>query len=97
MVIMAPTHALAQEPHLTASAIIEYPFICREGGSGTRAVFQQYLTQQGIADDAMVVSLELASPEAIKGVVESGMGLSVVSLISLAKELKLGSLSCCAT
>lgn len=92
VVIMAPKHPLAQARKLPASSILEYPFICREEGSGTRAVFQQYLKQQGITANEMIVSLELASPEAIKGVVESGMGLAVVSLASLKKELKLRSL-----
>ena len=36
--------------------------------------------------------MELGSPEAIKGVVETGIGIAIMSRASVAKELKLGSL-----
>jgi len=36
--------------------------------------------------------MELGSPEAIKGVVETGLGVSIVSRATVAKERKLGTL-----
>lgn len=36
--------------------------------------------------------MELGSPEAVKGAVEAGMGISVVSRATIQKELKLGTL-----
>jgi len=37
--------------------------------------------------------MELGSPEAIKGVVETGMGIAIVSRATVLRELKLGSLA----
>ncbi|MFW5723923.1 MAG: LysR substrate-binding domain-containing protein, partial [Halochromatium sp.] len=36
--------------------------------------------------------MELGSPEAVKGAVEAGMGVSIVSKTTVQKELKLGTL-----
>ncbi|MCW8891153.1 MAG: LysR substrate-binding domain-containing protein, partial [Sedimenticola sp.] len=42
--------------------------------------------------DDLNISMELGSPEAVKGAVEAGMGISVVSRATIQKELKLGTL-----
>ena len=39
----------------------------------------------------MKIGMELGSPEALKGAVEAGMGLSILSRASVKKELKLKS------
>jgi len=70
--------------------MLEYPFICREEGSGTREVIAEHLKDQGVSKHALKSCLELGSPEAIKGAIQAGMGVSVLSSVSLAKELKLG-------
>jgi DNA-binding transcriptional LysR family regulator len=36
--------------------------------------------------------MELGSPEAVKGAVEAGMGISIVSRATIQKEIKLGTL-----
>jgi len=36
--------------------------------------------------------MELGSPESIKGAVEAGMGVAIISLATVQKELKLGTL-----
>jgi DNA-binding transcriptional LysR family regulator len=36
--------------------------------------------------------MELGSPEAVKGAVEAGMGISITSRATISKELQLGSL-----
>ncbi len=36
--------------------------------------------------------MELGSPEAVKGAVEAGMGISILSRATIDKEIKLGSL-----
>ncbi|MEI6414190.1 MAG: LysR substrate-binding domain-containing protein, partial [Pseudomonadota bacterium] len=38
------------------------------------------------------VAIELGSPEAVKGAVEAGMGVSIVSRATIQKELRLGTL-----
>ena len=90
--IVPPDHPEAGRETLTYEALINYPFICREEGSGTREVISEYLNAVDCGEDALNVSMELGSPEAVKGAVETGMGISVVSLATVQKELRLGTL-----
>jgi len=90
--IMPPNHPLASSDTLTPQQLVPYPFICREEGSGTREVITEYLHEHANGDD-LKICLELGSPEAIKGAVEAGMGISIMSLSTVAKELKLESLA----
>jgi len=50
------------------------------------------MVELGLDRNNLNVSLELGSPESIKGAVEAGMGISIVSVATLEKELKLGTL-----
>lgn len=92
VLIVPPNHELAKHESVKFKDILNYSFICREEGSGTREVILDYLYSLGMDKHAMNTCLELGSPEAVKGAVEAGMGVSVVSIASIAKELKLGSL-----
>jgi DNA-binding transcriptional LysR family regulator len=46
-----------------------------------------------MAPEDLNIVMELGSPEAIKGVVETGIGVAIMSRATVAKELKLGSLA----
>jgi len=88
--IVPPNHDLAERESIQIDELLEYPFICREEGSGTREVINDYLNQN--CNTALNISMELGSPEAVKGAVEAGMGVSVVSRATIQKELKLDTL-----
>ena len=90
VVVVPPDHELADLKSVSVEKMLEYPFICREEGSGTREVIAEHLKDQGVSKHALKSCLELGSPEAIKGAIQAGMGVSVLSSVSLAKELKLG-------
>lgn len=90
VLICSPKHKLAKARRVTAAEVAAEPFVSREPGSGTREVADQYFQQNRIAPDAINVVMELGSPEAIKGVVETGLGVSILSRATVAKELKLG-------
>lgn len=90
VLICAPAHPLAGRSAVPAAEIAEHPFVSREDGSGTREFADRYFRQCGIAADDLEIVMELGSPEAIKGVVATGMGVSIVSRATVAKELKLG-------
>ena len=92
VVIMPNDHMLASEKKLRVEDFITYPFICREHGSGTQEVITNYVDKYGNGED-LNVCFELSSPEAIKGAVEAGMGLSIVSRATIIKELQLGTLT----
>ncbi|WP_303906720.1 selenium metabolism-associated LysR family transcriptional regulator [Thiohalomonas denitrificans] len=92
VLIVPPGHELADRDSVPISALLEYPYICREEGSGTREVILDQLKQTSIDSANLDVVMELGSPEAVKGAVEAGMGISIVSRATIAKELELGTL-----
>jgi DNA-binding transcriptional LysR family regulator len=49
--------------------------------------------EQKVTPSDMNFSLELGSPEAIKGAVEAGMGITILSRAIIGKELKLNMLA----
>lgn len=85
-------HPKADRKRITLDELLEYPFICREEGSGTREVIAEYMNTSPDCNACMNVAMELGSPEAVKGAVEAGMGISVVSNATIQKELRLGTL-----
>ncbi len=92
VLIVPPNHVLATREVVPLSEIIDHPFICREEGSGTREVMIEHMNQVGVSSNDLNVVMELGSLEAIKGAVEAGMGVSILSSATIQKELKLGSL-----
>jgi len=90
--ICPPDHALAKKGSITAGEIVGLPFLCREEGSGTREVINEYLEQNDIQPHDLNLCMEFGSPEAIKSAVEAGLGVSIVSRATVGKELKLGTL-----
>lgn len=91
-VIVPPDHALADARSLKIAEILDYPFIVREEGSGTRDVITSYLEKCSQDPATLNIAIELGNPEAIKGAVEAGMGVSIISRATLHKEIQLGSL-----
>ncbi len=68
------------------------PQIFREEGSGTRRVVEAALRQAKIPLKKLHIAMELDSTEAIKEVIEAGLGVGFVSARAIQKELKLGTL-----
>lgn len=84
LVVLAPRHhPLAQEKNIPLSHLEGEPFIMREPGSGTRKAVQKLFDEQGIS---VKVRLEIGSNEAIKQAIAGGLGISVLSLHTLALE-----------
>lgn len=90
--VLSPQHPLAGKGSIKMEELLQFSYICREEGSGTREVITEYMNEQDINSSQVHVSMELGSPESIKGAVEAGMGVSIVSRATVQKELKLGTL-----
>ncbi|MEM7406753.1 MAG: LysR family transcriptional regulator [Pseudomonadota bacterium] len=90
--VLPPGHDLAGRDTVALSDLLAYPYIAREEGSGTRGVIMEYLRASGFSPENLNVCIELGSPESIKGAVESGMGISILSSTTISKELKIGTL-----
>jgi LysR family transcriptional regulator, low CO2-responsive transcriptional regulator len=87
VLVTAPGHRFARAEEVPATALADEPFIVREADSGTRAVLQEYLDEYRIQPKFL---MEMPSNEAIKQAVMAGMGVSLLSLHTLALELKTG-------
>jgi DNA-binding transcriptional LysR family regulator len=91
-VVCSPRHALAKEASVAPQRLTEHNYITREPGSGTRDVVDHYLQKAGLAPDALQVVMEAGSPEAMKGLVATGLGFAIMSRAAVAKEVRLGEL-----
>jgi DNA-binding transcriptional LysR family regulator len=90
--VVPPNHEFANLETMHIKDLLRYPYICREEGSGTREVILEYLDQLGLVKEELNIIMELGSPEALKGAVEAGIGVTIISRATLNKELKLGTL-----
>ncbi len=87
VLIAAPRHPLATGGPLTLAALAECPLLMHEPGSGTRAVTERALAAKGIR---LRPAMTLASSEAIKHAVASGVALAFLSAQAIRTELKAG-------
>ena len=92
MVICPPGHELAGFESVVPEQMLPFPYISRESGSGTREVVDDYFRHSGVLPEDLHLVMELGSPEAIKGAVETGMGIAVLSNATVKKEIRLGDL-----
>jgi DNA-binding transcriptional LysR family regulator len=92
VLICPPGHRFASAASVKPREFAGEPFVSRELGSGTREFMDQYLRSCNVAPEDLNAVMELGSPEAIKGVVETGLGVSIVSRATVVKERKLGTL-----
>ncbi|MBD2019974.1 LysR family transcriptional regulator [Leptolyngbya sp. FACHB-36] len=76
-------HPLTREKNIPLKRVAEEPFIMREPGSGTRKSIQKMFDEQGLA---LNVKLDLGSNEAIKQAIAGGLGISALSLHTMALE-----------
>lgn len=89
-VVCAPSHPLARLKAVTPQALVEHAYVGREPGSGTREVIDHYLQKEGVAPDSLQLVMELGSPEAIKGLLSTGNGFSIMSRATNVKESRAG-------
>jgi DNA-binding transcriptional LysR family regulator len=92
-VVVAPGHALAKLKSVTPKQLVGHAYISREPGSGTREFTDIYLRKAGLEPGQLKAVMELGSPEAIKGVVGTGLGFAILSRATVEKEQRLGELA----
>ena len=92
VVVCSSSHPLAQHKSVTPKQLLEYPYISRESGSGTREVTDAYFQKAGVRPESLNVVMELGSPEALKGLVATGLGFTIMSRATVQKETRLGEL-----
>jgi len=84
--ITGPDDPLAAAGPVQASALAHRPWLLREPGSGTRALGEQFLSEQGLSPR----TLTLGSNGAIKQAARAGLGVSLLSRAAVEAELRAG-------
>ncbi|MBT2286234.1 LysR family transcriptional regulator [Paenibacillus polymyxa] len=88
--IVPAGHDLAKRSKVNIEDVMNYPFVLREKGSGTRQVMEDQLQKKKIDPQNMNVVMELGSTGAVKSAVEAGVGITMLSPSSVQHELALG-------
>ena len=83
-------HPLASREEILLEEALEYPFVLREQGSGTRLVMEEQLKKKNFDLNKMKIVMELGSTGAVKSAVEAGLGISFLSSSSVKHEVALG-------
>jgi DNA-binding transcriptional LysR family regulator len=86
--IVTSDHKWAQEKHIAPDLIFKEPFIVRERGSGTLKSIKLSLKEKGFSSENLNIIAELGSTEAVIQGIKSKVGISILSTIAVAEQLK---------
>ena len=68
--------------------LFEHPMLCRENGSGTREIFENYLHEYNYSFENFISVSEFTSPHLIKKLLLDGLGISVLYKTVVEKEIQ---------
>jgi DNA-binding transcriptional LysR family regulator len=86
VVIVPEHHVWAKRSSVTLDELAAERMITREWGSGTRKVMELALEEAGLKPDELNITMELGSTQAIKQAVAVGLGVSVISILTVRQE-----------
>lgn len=89
---VSPKHDFAMRCEVTIDDVLKGNLILREKGSGTRVVFENKLAETGYNINNLNAYMEIGSIQAIKSLVESNLGYSIISREAIKKELSQGTI-----
>ncbi|HFC53685.1 MAG TPA: LysR family transcriptional regulator [Gammaproteobacteria bacterium] len=89
VIIAAPGHPLCGEERIPLQRLQGETFVVREQASGTRSAMERFFSTRDIT---LNTGMEMTSNEAIKQAVEAGLGLGIVSVHTVKRELEAGHL-----
>jgi DNA-binding transcriptional LysR family regulator len=95
LVLAVPSgHPWAKRRSVRVAELSEAPFVIREKGSGTRESLEECLRETaGSGLPHLNIAAEMGSSEAVKESVIAGLGISVISVHAIRRELKSGILA----
>lgn len=95
LVLVVPAgHPWDGRKAVSATELVQEPFVLRESGSGTRQVMESKLAETLRARSvALNVAAELGSSTAVKSAVVAGLGVTMISSRAVAAEIQAGTLA----
>jgi DNA-binding transcriptional LysR family regulator len=85
VLVTMPTHRLAKQRRITAQDLAGEPFVLFEPGSATRRVIDRFFLSENIEPS---VVMDTENVEIIKAMVKTGLGISIVPYMSIAREVR---------
>jgi DNA-binding transcriptional LysR family regulator len=92
ILIIVASPKLIRKSTITLENLKTIPFVLREEGSGTRKEMEKLLEQKGLSSEDLKIACVFGSTEAVKEAVKAGLGIAVLSKISVKDELRTGTL-----
>ena len=87
MIIITPVNdhflELKDQNNYTVRELLSEPVIMREAGSGSKKTADMFLEKLGIHDDDINIIARINDQEAIKNMVASGLGISIISELAV--------------
>ncbi|WP_291300833.1 LysR family transcriptional regulator [Desulfosporosinus sp. BICA1-9] len=88
LVVVIPNfHPWASRKSITLTELPHERLVTREDGSGTRKVMEMALKERGLDPDQLNVTMELGSTQAIKQLVSAGLGITIISSLTVSREV----------
>lgn len=87
--IAPPRHPILKNKRIIAATLLREQIILREVGSGTREVIEDALANRKLT---VLPLMSLGSSEAIKRAVQAGVGIAIVSELTIESEVSAGQL-----
>ncbi|MCF8068939.1 MAG: LysR family transcriptional regulator [Desulfobacterales bacterium] len=93
MCLVVPTgHKWAKKKQISMALLHGEPFIIRESGSGTLKSIQRGLSDNTMNIHALNIIAELGSTEAVRQGIKNNLGVSILSRLAVAEDIKTGTL-----
>ena len=87
LVVAIPNfHHWASRNSINLAEIPHERLVTREDGSGTRKVMEMALKERGLDPDQLNITMELGSTQAIKQLVSAGLGITIISSLTVSRE-----------
>lgn len=86
VVVIPDFHPWAARKTINLDELLNERILTREEGSGTRKVMEIMLKQSGLDPAQLNIAMELGSTQAIKHAVAAGLGITVISSLTVSKE-----------
>jgi len=86
VVVLPYFHSWASRKYITLAELPHERLVTREEGSGTRKVMEIALRERGLDPDQLNITMELGSTQAIKQVVSAGLGITIISALTVSRE-----------
>lgn len=86
VVVIPDFHPWASRDSISLAELPLERLVTREEGSGTRKVMEMALKERGLDLDQLNITMELGSTQAIKQVVSAGLGITIISSLTVRRE-----------